>query len=203
MIRNFSTSITSDPVFCNCSALAQLLYFKLYMHPQNHLCGLFMYSVDHMAVDVKANRETTIEALRELTDSGFVEVDRTCNLVWIRASLSAWPRLGATQARCIELYVAKLPKSSLGASVLTVVSQLRLTAPRDAKHARIMLRDGYRCRYCCGSTDLTIDHLVPPRFGGTQKDSNLVTCCRPCNSRKGSRTPNEAKMVVLPIEVQG
>lgn len=36
MIRSFSTSITSDPVFCECSALAQLLYFKLYMHPQNH-----------------------------------------------------------------------------------------------------------------------------------------------------------------------
>jgi len=83
MIRSFSTSITVDPVFNECSPRAQLLYFKLYMHPQNTLCGLFMYSVAHMAVDVQSTKQEANDALEELIKIGFVEVDRACNLVWI------------------------------------------------------------------------------------------------------------------------
>jgi hypothetical protein len=83
MIRSFSTSITSDPVFCKRSAAAQLLYFKLYMHPANHLCGLFMYSVDHMAVDIKSGPEQAQKALDELVEHGFIQVDPACDLVWV------------------------------------------------------------------------------------------------------------------------
>lgn len=83
MIRGFSTSITSDPVFCALSPMAQLLYFKLYMHPGNHLCGLFMYSAAHMAVDIQASLKDATEALDALVGAGFAEVDRACNLVWI------------------------------------------------------------------------------------------------------------------------
>jgi len=83
MIRGFSTSITSDPVFCALSPMAQLLYFKLYMHPGNHLCGLFAYSAAHMAVDIQASTKDATDALDALVGAGFVEVDRACNLVWI------------------------------------------------------------------------------------------------------------------------
>lgn len=83
MIRGFSTSITSDPVVCALSPMAQLLYFKLYMHPGNHLCGLFMYSAAHMAVDIQASLKDATDALDALVGAGFVEVDRACNLVWI------------------------------------------------------------------------------------------------------------------------
>jgi len=83
MIRSFSTSISADPVFCALSPMAQLLFFKLYMHPQNHLCGLFMYSVAHMAVDIQATPKDAAEALDNLESAGFVKTDRACNLVWI------------------------------------------------------------------------------------------------------------------------
>lgn len=64
----------------------------------------------------------------------------------------------------------------------------------------VYYRDGRRCRYCAASSNLSLDHLLPPRMGGTHEPSNLVTCCRLCNSRKGSRTPEQAGMVLLSIE---
>ncbi len=70
------------------------------------------------------------------------------------------------------------------------------------KHRRIVLsRDGYKCRYCTRREFLTLDHIVPPSKGGSHDPTNLVTACRSCNSRKGSRTPQSASMPLLPIEV--
>lgn len=63
----------------------------------------------------------------------------------------------------------------------------------------VYARDGRLCRYCSGSDHLSLDHLQPPRLGGTHDPDNLVTCCRPCNSRKGSRTPEQAGMQLLPM----
>lgn len=59
-------------------------------------------------------------------------------------------------------------------------------------------RDSFTCRYC-GTEDyerrwLVADHVVPPEKGGTDELDNLVTACRPCNKRKGGRTPEEADM---------
>lgn len=46
-------------------------------------------------------------------------------------------------------------------------------------------RDNHQCHYCGSGESLTLDHIVPRSQGGDDEDSNLVTCCRPCNSRKG------------------
>ena len=56
-------------------------------------------------------------------------------------------------------------------------------------------RDGV-CRYCGGDDDLTIDHIVPRCQGGGDELRNLAVACRPCNSRKGGRTPEQAGMVL-------
>jgi hypothetical protein len=48
------------------------------------------------------------------------------------------------------------------------------------------------CQYCLNRypvSDLTIDHVHPRSKGGTDDHSNRVLACRPCNSRKGSKTP--------------
>jgi 5-methylcytosine-specific restriction endonuclease McrA len=52
------------------------------------------------------------------------------------------------------------------------------------------LRDHWTCLYCgrdmtrCEPGELTLDHITPQSRGGTTDNSNLVTCCRSCNSRK-------------------
>lgn len=59
----------------------------------------------------------------------------------------------------------------------------------------VFARDNYTCQYCgVTSKDLTIDHVVPKRYGGGMRWDNLVTCCRRCNSRKGDKSPEKAGM---------
>jgi 5-methylcytosine-specific restriction endonuclease McrA len=69
----------------------------------------------------------------------------------------------------------------------------------------IMIRDNHQCQYCVNTfniKNLTIHHLLPKSRGGTNKWTNLVAACYPCNSKKSNRTPEEAKMQLLkqPIE---
>ena len=59
----------------------------------------------------------------------------------------------------------------------------------------IFVRDYYTCRYCgkqLSTEELSVDHVLPKSRGGKETWENLVTSCKPCNSRKGDRTPEEA-----------
>ena len=63
-------------------------------------------------------------------------------------------------------------------------------------------RDARICMYCGAhprDNKLTRDHVVPISRGGRDRWSNVVTACRPCNTRKGNRTPEEAKMPLLAV----
>ena len=58
----------------------------------------------------------------------------------------------------------------------------------------LFARDNWRCAYCGGvfeSADLTVDHVQPRVRQGDQSGGNLVTACRACNTRKGSRRLSE------------
>ncbi len=64
----------------------------------------------------------------------------------------------------------------------------------------VYARDHYSCRYC-GIADyerewLVADHVIPLPDGPTTAE-NLATACRPCNKRKGARTPEQAGMPLL------
>jgi 5-methylcytosine-specific restriction enzyme A len=50
------------------------------------------------------------------------------------------------------------------------------------------------CHYCGQKftpTDLTMDHKIPVARGGRSTKSNVVTCCKSCNSSKHAMTPVE------------
>jgi 5-methylcytosine-specific restriction endonuclease McrA len=67
------------------------------------------------------------------------------------------------------------------------------------KH-RLFARDRHVCAYCGGlfaESELTVEHIQPVSRGGTLTWTNVVTACRSCNTRKGSRTPEEAGMPLL------
>lgn len=67
------------------------------------------------------------------------------------------------------------------------------------KH-RLFARDRNICGYCgqrFEERDLSIEHILPVSRGGRHEWTNVVTACRPCNTRKASRTPEEAGMPLV------
>lgn len=68
------------------------------------------------------------------------------------------------------------------------------------KRMRIFVRDRFTCQYCGkrkNADELTLDHITPRAQRGQSTPENLATACVPCNNRKGSRTPEEARMPLL------
>lgn len=76
------------------------------------------------------------------------------------------------------------------------------------KHAQVALsnrtlfgRDRYICAYCGGHFpsyhNLSRDHIMPKSRGGQNTWMNVVTACRECNSKKGSKTLKEARMELI------
>lgn len=45
------------------------------------------------------------------------------------------------------------------------------------------------CVYCGSEEDMTVDHVIPRRYDGSDQPGNLVAACRSCNSRKGTLPP--------------
>lgn len=61
----------------------------------------------------------------------------------------------------------------------------------QTKRLAIYLRDGMACAWCGAGIEsgvqLTLDHLKPHSKGGSNHESNLVTCCKHCNTSRGTR----------------
>jgi 5-methylcytosine-specific restriction endonuclease McrA len=83
--------------------------------------------------------------------------------------------------------------------VIRLLTYVRI--PRDAHRRKItrravFARDRWTCQYCGHERgNLTVDHVVPRSKGGHSSWDNIVTCCAPCNRRKGDRLPRQANMV--------
>ena len=90
---------------------------------------------------------------------------------------------------------------------IRVPSVIRLLEYRRIPHQtralsrkNILLRDRNSCQYCgavLGSSELTLDHVVPRSRGGLSTWENLVACCHFCNRRKGNQLPIEANMKLI------
>tara|TARA_R110001632_G_scaffold192974_1_gene313867 strand:- start:857 stop:1384 length:528 start_codon:yes stop_codon:yes gene_type:complete len=66
----------------------------------------------------------------------------------------------------------------------------------------VFFRDNYHCQYCNKEFmkhRLTLDHVIPKSKMGPKSWSNLVTCCVPCNQKKGNKTPSEASMELFSL----
>ncbi len=64
----------------------------------------------------------------------------------------------------------------------------------------LFARDRHLCAYCGErhmTRELSRDHVKPVARGGRDSWTNTVTACRRCNTRKGSRTPEQAGMPLL------
>jgi 5-methylcytosine-specific restriction endonuclease McrA len=83
-------------------------------------------------------------------------------------------------------------------AVIRLRYMVRAPRRRTASVSRraVFARDDYRCQYCGNHAD-SIDHVVPRSRGGRDVWDNLAAACRPCNSKKRDRTPDEAGMRLI------
>lgn len=85
-------------------------------------------------------------------------------------------------------------------AVLRLLSYVPLKKKKQIvrfSRTNVFLRDDHRCQYCGNrflKSHLTLDHVVPIVQGGKKSWDNIVTACKPCNQRKGGRTPAQAAM---------
>lgn len=76
----------------------------------------------------------------------------------------------------------------------------RVNRFRSGLNDEIFKRDQFTCQYCGSKKGpLAIDHIVPVVRGGKDDESNLVTACRACNSKKKDRLPEECGMRLLRV----
>ncbi len=52
---------------------------------------------------------------------------------------------------------------------------------------KIKLQTGQICNYCGSIDSLSIDHILPKKYGGQDIAENLIYACRTCNSSKGKK----------------
>jgi len=69
----------------------------------------------------------------------------------------------------------------------------------------LFARDKNRCQYCGKrfvTRELSLDHVIPRSVGGKATWENIVCACVACNSKKGGRTPVQARMTLIQKPVQ-
>lgn len=65
-----------------------------------------------------------------------------------------------------------------------------------AAWAAMVAAAGRRCGYCGLEAPLTMDHRIPLSRGGAHTVENLIPACKPCNSRKHTRTEEEFRALL-------
>lgn len=84
-------------------------------------------------------------------------------------------------------------------SVIKLAYMIKRPHPeRKLTRLGVFHRDRYTCQYCGKeSQQLTIDHVIPRHQEGQHNWENVASACIPCNRRKASRTPQQARMSLI------
>lgn len=139
--------------------------------------------------------------MKEMVHARTLVVDQSYQPIRLVCWQRAMSLVLTRKAEVVEEYQDKIIRTVSKEYALPSIIQLKRNAVRIPRvrlaRANIYRRDEWTCVYCrerCTETDLTIDHVLPVSQGGGRSWENLVTACRPCNSTKGARTPEQARM---------
>lgn len=101
----------------------------------------------------------------------------------------------------VRTYDRQIRSVSLRFHMPAVVRLLRFVRRKRPEisfsRKNLFARDEHQCQYCGTRREhpeLTYDHVLPRSQGGRTEWTNIVTCCVPCNRKKGGRTPEQAAM---------
>jgi 5-methylcytosine-specific restriction endonuclease McrA len=100
-------------------------------------------------------------------------------------------------------YEDEISSPSVTWKIPAVVRLRKNTVGRKSKvrfsRINVYTRDRFTCQYCgrkflSDQRMLSYDHVVPRCEGGRTVFTNIVTACKPCNSRKDNKSCDEAGM---------
>ncbi len=103
---------------------------------------------------------------------------RAANPSKTRAADKKWAKNNPEAAKAKKIPYRKRARSALG----------RVTG---ADIQALMAIQKGRCAVCNVrlAADVTVDHIMPLKLGGTNERRNIQLCCRSCNSKKGAKHP--------------
>lgn len=103
--------------------------------------------------------------------------------------------LNIVQGRRAIILLLKERAQRISERVIRLRSYISLPLSRTAREkptkAAIYRRDNNTCQYCGSTRNLTIDHVIPRCKGGGDQWENVALACSACNTRKGSKTPEQ------------
>lgn len=122
----------------------------------------------------------------------------TDDVAWTSGPIAAvlrggWSRIHERQSR-LEIPAIIGTRGQSKINIQNAIPRLTST------NIKLFERDHYLCAYCGMKgtyQELNREHIHPVSRGGKNAWTNVVTACKSCNSRKGSRTPEEANMTLL------
>lgn len=167
--------VVSDPVGLNASVLVLNRHYMAIrvINAQRALSMLFRQVSEVISVEDGSFMGHDFESWSELSQERELFTEHTDWIQTVRLSIAA-------------------PK------VIRLLGYDRL--PRQGvklNRRNIYARDHSRCQYCgkhFSTQELTLDHVKPRTQGGLSSWTNLVCACVKCNSHKGGRTPEQARM---------
>jgi 5-methylcytosine-specific restriction endonuclease McrA len=112
---------------------------------------------------------------------------RVCNvLTWVRRLMRLCP-VGAISQELVRFDTQALENPDIDG-----VQYQQGTRAGYEVRAYVLLKWNHQCAYCdAHSVALELDHLQPRSKLGSDRVSNLVAACRPCNQRKGDQDVRE------------
>lgn len=111
---------------------------------------------------------------------------------WQDAMKFAWPG-DAEPLHLYENWVVRSPSIEVQVPAVMMLrqqvpSQRVQSISANPEREMIFLRDNYTCQYCgkvFGARSLTLDHVLPRKYGGKTEWENLSSACEPCNGKRG------------------
>ena len=125
MIRSVCTGFVNSPLFRKRSPEAKLLWYALYLHQAQHMCGLFRLDLEHMALDAQLPLERTKEALAELIQHKLCQFDAAQDLVCVHEMTAQAAKVVCPEWKGfapMDRYIASLGPSTLCKTVCDTLS---------------------------------------------------------------------------------
>ena len=208
--RQVHISFWQDPFIMELTPEEKYFYLYLMTNSKTKQCGAYELSKKVIMFETGYNQETVEKLMDRFISYGKIEYDDDTNEVmlvnWLKYNISKSPKL----ISCIKQEMLDLKskrffehiKSHLDGHGEGEIELYRMANKAEISKnlaMRIFERDDFKCKRCNSTEDLTIDHIFPRSFGGSNAPSNLRVLCRSCNSAR----PTTGQKLLDDLQIDG